>query len=390
MSKQCDIFFRQVDYFNLRTTVQTLGGEKYPDEEKGYRAAYTDQKNLLITKRAGELVKWIEKNAKSALEYVPSVQDTLKYSIAKKDLTARYLIISDIHYTPVEQPGYLDRVTYRGYSTVERMTKMCAEIEEEYNSRGLDAIFILGDLTTDDWPARDSVWLGDLFEKYLDPLSEKLGIPILAVGGNHDSHINDMWKPIVGQDREFVWENPKTGDVFIMVDTFNPLLSPSTGASGAGFTGNNLEWIEEQLEKYKNRNNIFICSHKFDPNDKLIKLISNYENVKALFDGHSHHHSVTPLKTSIEGETIEAGACLINAGNYAYGAWGDSAQYGYSFDFHDERNVWGYNIVEMSGSKTITYRIDVEAFYSAKYSSSGKTDIRVCQPFVKNEEVILK
>ena len=411
IDKDIKKFYHQEDYFNVRAVVDPTksddktGWKKVNDDAEGWQKAYEAKKTLLLTDNIGAYTQWILEKFKSALEYTPDQFDNISYSLNKEDLTARYMFISDLHYTPVEDSGYINRVTYRGYSTDERMKHMCANIEAEYNARGLDAIFILGDLTTDDPPHRTSgIYLDDLYEKYLNPLAKKLNIPILSTGGNHDGHSNEYWNEVTGHDRQFVWENTKTGDVVLIVDTFNPeTTDKNVGGSGVAWSGNDEKWIEEQLEKYKDRKNIFIGSHYFSRGAglfKLAKLIKKYDNVRALFDGHSHSYTgdTVTLRAEIGQNVVTTDKKIINTGSYSYGDWGMGTYYGSSstndFNYHDFDDIWGYNIVEITANTALSYRIDVDAYYCANnYSTLGKPggvfiEVRDYRPYTKWEDIV--
>ncbi len=404
-------FYYQMDYFSVRTPVDPTksdkdsGWERVKDDAEGWAKAYKAEKSLLITNDIEGYSEWVSKTFKSAKEYTPDQFDHVEYSLKREDLSARYMFISDIHYAPIEYSGYINRDTYRGYSNKERMEKLCRDIENEYNERGLDAIFILGDLTTDDPPHRPDSFLKELYDKYLTPLKNKLNIPILATGGNHDGYANTAWKLITGNDRQCVWENKDTGDVVLIVDTYNPATTKTNKpGSGVDWSGNDEVWIEQQLEKYKDRENVFICSHYFGRDQKLYKLagvVKKYPNVTALFDAHSHSYTedCVQLKGNIGAMVNETDKMIINTGSYSYGdtayVYVNGTKY-YDFNYHDAVDVWGFQIVETSGDKAITYRIDVEAFYCAENYTTPDKDggefitIRDYRPYKKYEEIILK
>ena len=400
----CEPFHKINLYFDIRkpfdhtVNKKSEGWEKATDDAAGWEKATKAKKTFLITKDIVGYTKWIMDNSRSALEYQPTNWDSLEYSLKKEDLTARYLLISDIHYAPVEFSGYINRVHFRGHDTDERMRNMCDNIRAEYQQRGLDAIFVLGDLSTDDYPIRytSGVWLKTVWDNYLKPLSNELGIPVLPVAGNHDSYPAKEWEYIFGGiKREYVWENEKNGDVFIMCDTFNTAGgNTATGGGGANFTNINKPWVMQQLEKYKDRKNVFLASHYFgreETTNSLAELVDKYPNVRALFDGHSHSYvSDSPLL----GAT---GRRIINTGNYSYGGtqyvFKNGVKY-YNFNYHDTKNPWGYNLIETTATTALSYRIDVDQYYSGEiYSTPGEdggtfTYVKEYVPYKKYNDIV--
>ena len=400
----CEPFHKINLYFDIRipfdhtANKKAEGWEKTTDDAAGWEKAAKAKKTFLITKDIAGYTKWIMDNCQSALKYQPTNWDRLEYSLKKEDLTARYLLISDIHYAPVEFSGYVNRVNFRGHDTDERMRNMCDNIRAEYQQRGLDAIFVLGDLSTDDYPIRytSGVFLKTVWDNYLKPLSNELGIPVLPIAGNHDSYPAREWEFIFGGiKREYVWENPKTGDVFIMCDTYNTANgNTATGGGGASFTNINKPWVEEQLEKYKDRKNVFMASHYFGRGDTLnavAELVDKYPNVRALFDGHSHSYVNDSPYLGATGRRI------INTGNYSYGStqyvYINHVQY-YNFNYHDTQNPWGYNIIETTANDAVSYRIDVDQYYSGEiYSTPGKdggtfTYVKEYVPYRKYGDIV--
>ncbi len=63
------------------------------------------------------------------------------YTIEKNDLDGRILILSDTHYYPKNNS--------LGYTKEEKMQLVVDQIRKEYNGRGLDAVVLVGDLSTD-------------------------------------------------------------------------------------------------------------------------------------------------------------------------------------------------------------------------------------------------
>ena len=321
--------------------------------------------------------------------------NTADHSVDRDDLSARYLLISDIHYTLTELSKYANRVTYRGYHNDERMRAMCNEIKAEYYRRGLDAIFVLGDLSTDDYPHwhANINYVKKVYDNYLKPLGDELGIPVLIIAGNHDSYPNDMWKAIAGTDRQFVWENPNNGDVFILLDSYDTKNgNTASGASGSSWTGIDETWLEAQLEKYKNKENVFLATHYFGREGnsghateiaQLNALLAKYPNVKAMFDAHTHKYSTS--------QRLANGKWIINTGSYSYDCV-KNKNGKYDFDNISIGNLWGFHILEVTDDDIVSYRIETEHTYtvnsSSQYSDATLNSIRsYYNPYTKFEEI---
>ena len=169
----------------------------------------------------------------------------------------------------------------------------------------------------------------------------------------------------------------------------------ATGGGGATFTNINQTWVAEQLEKYKDRKNVFITSHYFGRTEEALEgiatLVDQYKNVRALFDGHSHSYVNDSPYLGGTGRRI------INTGNYSYGGtqyvYINHVQY-YNFNYHDTKNPWGYNIIETTANDAVSYRIDVDQYYSGQdYSTPGKdggtfTDIKEYVPYKKHNDIV--
>lgn len=336
--------------------------------------------------------------------YADSEYDAFDYTISRKDLTGRYLLVSDLHYvgdgTGGRNSGDTDRRTYRGATNAQRMQLLCDSIEQEYKLRGLDGILVLGDLSTDDWYSgcSTSTWLPEqycykVYTDYLKPLADRLGIDIRVIAGNHDSYYNSWWKTKFGYDRQYTYVD---GDnVFIMIDNFGGDVD-ANDAEGAGngseWRETDTAWLKTQLDLYASKKNIFLCSHEFGTcSDALKNLLANYNNVVALFEGHTHHFS----GSSLFGKT---GLPLFNTGNFSYGVY----DHEYSGDFGklcdgcgtDYNCLWGFQIIETSASNVTSYRVDVPHEY--KFNTyTPKTAIKTGtithdQPYVKYDDIILK
>ena len=376
------------------------------DNAEGWETAVKARHTFIFTADVAGFTKYVATNNKSALEYQPNQWDVTEYSIAKEDLTGRYMMISDIHYAAAEIPAsFVNRDKYRGWTNAERLEKMCDDIRAEYEQRGLDAIFVLGDISTDDPPHK--TYLGRFAEKlwkeYLLPLSEELNdLPIFVIGGNHDGYSNNIWKKYFGMERQYSWVNPRNGDVFIMCDTFDPARGENKDGSGISWTDIDAEWLKGELAKHKDAPNIFIGSHWFGKGegqlDAISTCVNGYTNVRCLFDAHSHHYAGLQKYDGLGPGIINTGSFSYADTTYTYIANGPggSKEY-YNFDFHDMDDTWGYQMVETAKDGTVvTYRIDVEAWYVAtakpknEATYTGQWGYVDYVPYTKYNEIVLK
>lgn len=361
-----------------------LGAE---DDENGWFIASVSGRTFIYTEKLAEYSKWISENFESSLvSEIP--ENEIKYSFAAESLTGRYLFVSDIHYVMAERSGQKNRVKYRGYTSDERMKELCDDIRYEYELRGLDAVFILGDLSTDDYydGIENKKGTGytknackEVYEKFFIPLSEELGIPVYITGGNHDSHSNEVWKEFSGMDRQFAVEDGE--NVFLICDTYDPsdgndAMKDGNYANGNDWTDVDAEWLEEQLQKYKDKENIFIASHYFNFSPTLAEIIKKYDNVVCMFDSHTHHQKATYLSGS--GNKL-----IINTGTYSYGDF--NGDFGAECSACKNKGCfWGFQILETTEKNVISYRIDTERKYTY---SSGKTER---SEYTKYPEMYLK
>jgi hypothetical protein len=135
-----------------------------------------------------------------------------------------------------------------------------------------------------------------------------------------------------------------------------------------------VEWLSEQLENYKDRENVFILSHYFNGGD-LVSIIDRYDNVVCLFDGHVHHQSQSR-------RLLGKGRIIINTGTYSYGDF--KGDFGAPCKSCNNGCLWGFQILETTEDTVISYRVDTERRY---YFSDGST---VYTPYTKYVEMLLK
>ena len=367
------------------------------------------------------------------------------YTIDSGKLGGRILIISDIHYHPLNN--------HIGYTKEEKMQLVVDQITKEKNSaRGLDAVVVVGDLSTDnncyyevsalpsgatkyrddvvdgtktyEFYVKNSVYyrvvkengttvkvgylrpsgngsdLTNYYEEawnnYLKPLKTSLGIPIYVLPGNHDSDIGKRWQDVFGYDRQFSVQIKDTA--IICLDTFNDADEEDDNTIPmAGHGGDYREidhaYLEGELAKFPESSDvkrILIFAHRILNNDKryLDGLAAKDKRILAAYDGDSHTYNVEPYTNM----------WFLNDGNVAYsamsdenGGWSFTTINGVkqSFGYLDVRNIWGYMIFEWgedaSGNEVdVTYRMLFEALYKP-YNMPGGYSV----PETKHSDIIV-
>ena len=247
-------------------------------------------------------------------------------------LKHRFAAVSDLHYGQVNTP--FD----------ERAGDMVRWINSEKKSKGLDALFINGDLTNDSSPM-----LVQLRDKQLS----KLEVPYYAIKGNHDFVDGQPGSPTESWGK--IWGYPsnhtvKIGEfVFIMADTSAPATSNIYLAA-------DIDWLKRQLEEHRAAAGIFVMihipqrAHKVDgwpkhgihdkaeqpKGEAVMDLLESTPNVRAVFHGHNH---------------LETGVYVSDERRYFFdshvgGSWGAKR---------------GYRIVEVyEDHKMVTYQVNGE------------------------------
>lgn len=297
------------------------------DEQKNF--LYTDDVVSYCSYIAGQASAWQQEDLR---------QSKTEYSISQDALLGRVLIISDIHYYP--------KNNLLGYDMDERMQLVVDQIMKEYNGRGLDAVLILGDLSTDDYnasAASHTEYYRQAYERYL----KELPVPVYVLPGNHDSFSNDQWLATFGYSRQF---SVAVGDMlFLMLDTFG------NSAGNGEKLPVDLDWVRSEIAKYPGYR-VVICSHYFSDADiaALQEIAGQNSRVLALFHGHTHQYEVIP-----------GAAYVINDGAVAYTAFTDVSGTVWNFGYLDLRSLWGYQILEWSGDAAVTYRVLLTADYRA-------------------------
>ena len=310
--------------------------------------------------------KYISENYESAKEDSNAYVSNDAYTIRESDLGGRVLVISDMH--------YFNKNNNLGYSMDERIQLMVDYIMEEYNGRGLDAVLLLGDLSTDNYTLADDKQSGGFKDtdndgfidhdnegntfymmQFIERYMEELPMPVFALPGNHDCFTNEIWRETFGYDRQYSFTIGTTA--FLMLDTFN---GDGHRSAGADYTGVDTEWVNAELAKYQadaSITDIIVSSHYFNSPAQLREISAANSKVRAFFHGHTHIYKVTELET---------GAYIINDGGFSYTAFGSETTPTYwDFGFLDLRTSWGYQIVEWNEDTMITYHYTVKADYEA-------------------------
>ena len=221
----------------------------------------------------------------------------------------RILIASDIHWCHLE---------WYGVSNEERMERFVRHVQEEYEKDPFEALLLLGDYSLDHWQwGIKGCWLNEgksntrLFaDRVLSKLKE-LGIPMAAIGGNHEQYGQELWHAITGFDRT---DAVVVDDyLFILPDTFGANLDPTEHSDGT-YCGTDMAFVREQMAKHPDKKVIF-CAHHFEPgreSEEFKTLVREDDRVLCLFGGHVHRSKVVEL-----GEEW-GNKALLYTGNYSY------------------------------------------------------------------------
>jgi 3',5'-cyclic AMP phosphodiesterase CpdA len=241
----------------------------------------------------------------------------------------RFAVASDLHFGQ------------EGTPFAEMADEMVAWINQEKRSKGLDALFLNGDLTHDSSPALLTLRDGHL---------SKLQVPYHAIKGNHDfidgipGSPTESWKAIWGYPANHA---VKLGEfVFLMADTSAP-RTPST------YLAADIDWLRQQLEAHRKAPAIFVMIHiqqrrhgvdgwprhgVHDPKENpkgeaVMALLEATPNVRAVFHGHNH---------------LETGVYISGERRYFFdshvgGSWG--AKRGYRIvEIHDDHRMRTYQV----------------------------------------------
>ena len=251
---------------------------------------------------------------------------------AGSKLKLRFAVASDLHYGQRNTP--FDELT----------GDMVRWINAEKKGKGLDALFLNGDLSND-----SSAMLLQLRDKHLS----KLEASYYAIKGNHDFVDETPGSP--SESWEKLWGYPanhtvKLGEfVVIMCDTTVP-------AKSNVYLAADIDWLKDQLEAHKDAPAIFVMIHinqrkhgvdgwpQHGVHDKdeipkaeaVMELLEATPNVRAVFHGHNHK----------ETSVYVSGERRYFFDSHVGGSWGAKR---------------GYRIVEIyDDHKMVTYQVNAE------------------------------
>ena len=198
----------------------------------------------------------------------------------------RFAIASDLHFGQKET------------AFAENIPLLISRLNREKVDRGLDAVFLNGDIVHDSSTAYEAVKTNYL---------TKLNTTYYAIKGNHD--YVDGKKGSAGESWETIWGYPRNHVVSIKKLTFI-LADTSAQRQASEYLPADIDWLEEQLDARKQDAAIFVFMHiaqrkpgvqgwpKFGvglDNDEHAKageavmtLLESYKNVRAVFHGHDH------------------------------------------------------------------------------------------------------
>ncbi len=248
---------------------------------------------------------------------------------AGRKIKLRFAIASDLHYGQA------------GTDFDQMAGALVGWMNQEKAQKGLDLLFLNGDLTHDD-PAR----LVMLRDRHLS----KLAMPYYCTKGNHDFVDQTPGSPT--ESWEKIWSYPsnhslKLGDVvFVMADTTAP-------AKADVYLAADQAWLQEQLLKYKNAAAIFVLIHiqqrkhqvdgwpehgvkdasQVTKAEAVMKLLEETPNLRAVFHGHNH----------LESGVYVSGGRRYFFDSHVGGNWG--AQRGYRIvEVYDDHSAVTYQM----------------------------------------------
>lgn len=250
-----------------------------------------------------------------------------------RKLKMRFAVASDLHYGQANTPF------------VQMAEEMVGWMNKEKQGKGLDLLFINGDLTHD-----NPQLLLELRDKQLS----KLEVPYYCTKGNHDyldpkeKSPTESWKKIWGYDANHTVTHKKFA--FVLADTSAPAKSNIYRAASR-------EWLKAEFEKYAKAPAIFSLIHiqqrkhkvcgwpqhgvndvnQVEEGEAVMSLLETTPNVRGVF--HGHNHDQTSMWIS--------GDRRYFFDSHVGGSWGAAK---------------GYRIVEIDESnRMVTYQVNAEA-----------------------------
>lgn len=294
-------------------------------------------------------------------EHIPIWLKTLTFSGTSESstYTHRIILLSDVHYMPNESkteyeilhPGAIapdEAGDMLGYTQTERMQIILDDVNAFMETDTVEAILTLGDLSTDGYGYRNLA--ENYVKKYKQEVMNQFSCEAYALPGNHDSYPNAKWNEIFGYNRQY---SVKIGDAaFIMLDAFDD--APMGKQEGSKYTGIDMEWLEQELEKYPTEQ-IFICAHYIDTEEndtEFQELLSENDRIVCMFMGHTHGNEV------FQAENLDE-RYVVNVSGYAC----------MNGETYDDAMAWGFGVLEWNDTEAHYYHVK----YPRTYSESNGT-----------------
>ena len=275
--------------------------------------------------------------------------------VEEEKFNHRILLLSDPHYMPNESVKEYKELypdsnpcgaigDALGYTQTEKMAIILNDVREFAKDTPIEAVLVLGDLSTDDCGYRRMA--ENYVQKFKDEVMLKFPCVSYALPGNHDSHANDIWHGVFGYNRQ---HSVKIGDsAFVLLDTYR--TGDTVSAAGAPYTGVDVEWLERELEKYPTER-IYLCSHYFrsdENNERFEEVLKRNDRIVCCFHGHTHKNNIRILEKWSEKP-------MIDLGGYAY--QGEQVEKTWRFDRFDETWAWGFGVLEWNDTEAHYYHI---------------------------------
>ncbi len=209
-------------------------------------------------------------------EPVDPSADVLKFDPKTEDMNI--IFVSDLHLNDYEANKQI------GVTGEERAASFIEAVRRENEKKPVTAIFVLGDLSSDDLPNNTNgvAW-------FKENIVDELNVPVYCLPGNHDVKTDRQWRKIFGYGKNYVVE---MGDyVFLCYDTFNDSVNKLYNTWRR--TEIDKTDLKEKLEKYKDRK-VFVLTHFLHVREDsdTYDVIKEYQNVKAVIIAHNHDNIV--------------------------------------------------------------------------------------------------